>query len=206
MGFINPDRARPARDNGYSACRVGRWDCGFPDRPTGEICERYDMPYFSPEGLEWLLVPAVLVACAMAFGIGANDSANSWGTSVGSNAISLRNAVLLGGFSEWLGASLLGYGVSGTIRHGVAPIDDPNCWACGYCDSKMAVNAVAMLAALIGAALFLALATFTSMPVSTTHAIVGGVVGATVVATPASCLNWGLDGEPPVPSNEFQGG
>jgi hypothetical protein len=56
------------------------------------------------------------------------------------------------------------------------------------------MNAIAMLSALIGAAVFLMLATCTSMPVSTTHAIVGGVVGATLVATPSSCLNWGVDG------------
>ena len=52
----------------------------------------------------------------MCFGIGANDAANSWGTSVGSGAISLTQAVLLGGVMEWLGALGLGYGVAKTIK------------------------------------------------------------------------------------------
>ena len=73
----------------------------------------------------------------MAFTIGANDSANSWGTSVGSGAIKLRYAVLIGGFMEWLGAATLGYGVSDTIKKGVAPMDQEDCWACGDCQSKM---------------------------------------------------------------------
>ena len=107
---------------------------------------------------------------------------------------SLRYAVLIGGFGEWLGATALGYGVSGTIQKGVADTDAPECWACGYCDSKMSVYNVGMLGALIGAACFLLLATFGKMPVSTTHAIVGGVVGMTLVGTSADCLNWAWSG------------
>ena len=138
-----------------------------------------------------LLSFGALIAAAMAFCIGGNDSANMWGSTVGSGAIKLRYALLLGGLGEWLGATMLGYGVSSTIRKGVSHTDDPQCWACGNCDSLMAVYAVGMLAALIGAACFLAAATFWKMPVSTTHAIVGGVVGMTVTGTSIDCVTWG---------------
>jgi sodium-dependent phosphate transporter len=163
----------------------------------------------------------------MCFGIGANDAANSWGTSVGSGAISLTQAVLLGGVMEWLGALGLGYGVAKTIKGwfcflffvlvfwffgflvfwffgflvfwffgflvfgfssrrrsstaGTSKTDDASCWACGYCDSEMSLYMVAMTAALFAAGVFLILVTFTAMPVSTTHAIVGGTVGAAAV-------------------------
>ena len=110
----------------------------------------------------------------------------------------LSVAVTLGGFGEWLGATLLGYGVSDTIKKGVADTTDPDCWACGYCDSGMAVYAVGMLCALLAAALFLLLATFAAMPVSTTHAIVAGVVGMTMVGSAemdgVACLNWAWSG------------
>jgi len=173
------------------ACERGVYDCDNSDIPAGTTtCADYDVEYPTQKGNVALLGFAAVVAAAMCFCIGGNDSANSWASSVGSGAISLRRAVLLGGFCEWLGATLLGYGVSSTIQKGVADIDDPDCWACGYCDSEMSVYALGMLAALIGAALFLCLATFGKMPVSTTHAIVGGVVGMTIVGTSASCLNW----------------
>mmetsp|Transcript_22570 Transcript_22570/g.37309 ORF Transcript_22570/g.37309 Transcript_22570/m.37309 type:complete len:98 (-) Transcript_22570:30-323(-) len=88
----------------------------------------------------------------MAFTIGANDAANAWASTVGSGALHLPVAVTLGGFGEWLGATLLGYGVSNTIQKGVAKIEDPDCWACGYCNSGTDVYAVGMMCALIGRA------------------------------------------------------
>ena len=129
----------------------------------------------------------------MAFGIGANDAANSWATTVGSGALPLRWACLLGGAMEWAGAVAIGYGVAKTIK-GVAKPDAPECFACGYCDSKMGLYTVAMFSALFAAAIFLLIATFTWMPVSTTHAIIGAALGATWVATGWGCLNWAIDG------------
>eukprot|EP01025_Chloroclados_australasicus_P062198 TRINITY_DN8168_c0_g1_i8.p1 TRINITY_DN8168_c0_g1~~TRINITY_DN8168_c0_g1_i8.p1 ORF type:complete len:311 (+),score=26.63 TRINITY_DN8168_c0_g1_i8:106-933(+) len=163
----------------------------FYDNPnnTGE-CAPYNNEYVNPERLHWPLVLAAIVGALMAFGIGSNDSANSWGSTVGSGTIPVGVAVLIGGTMEWLGAISLGYGVSKKIRSGVASPDDPDCWACGYCHSEMAVYMVAMLSALFAAGVFLLLATFTSMPVSTTHAIVGGVVGATIAGVGGKCLNW----------------
>merc|ERR1719445_16904 len=141
-----------------------------------------------------IMAISTIFALFMAFGIGANDAANSWATSVGSNAISLKKAVLLCGFFEWLGATCLGSGVSSTIQKGVSDVDDPDCWACGYCNSETSVYMSGMMGALIGASIFLQLASVTSMPVSTTHAIVGGVVGMTMAGTGAGCLNWEIDG------------
>jgi sodium-dependent phosphate transporter len=155
-------------------------------------CASYNEGYPSQKSNVALLAFAMTMAVGMCFCIGGNDSANSWGSTVGSGALGIRSAVVLGGFAEWLGATLLGYGVSGTIRKGVADTDDPECWACGYCDSAMPVYQLGMLAALIGATFFLLLATFAKVPVSTTHAIVGGVVGMTMVGAKggAGCLNW----------------
>lgn len=95
---------------------------------------------------------------------------------------------------EFLGAITLGYGVSDTIQKGVSDITDENCWACGYCNSELSVYQVGMFGALISTALFLILSSFTSMPVSATHAVVGGVVGMTWAAVGSDCLNWQFDG------------
>lgn len=152
------------------------------------------MPPPGTELRRWpLFILSSIIACVMAFGIGGNDSANSWGTSVGSGAISLRTACMLGGICEFLGATFLGAGVSKTIQKGVAPIDGESCWACGFCDSKMVMYQYGMFASLCGAAFFLLLVTFFSMPVSTTHAIVGGVVGMTWAAVGWDCLKWKWD-------------
>ena len=156
--------------------------------------ETWNGEWKNPHSMLWAVIVGGFLMCFMAFGIGANDSANSWGTSVGSKAISLRLAMIIGGCMEFLGATTLGYGVSTTIQKGVSQITDPDCFACGYCDSKMSLFMVAMLSALFGAAVFLLLATFTAMPVSTTHAIVGASVGGAIVATSFACLNWSWHG------------
>jgi solute carrier family 20 (sodium-dependent phosphate transporter) len=106
----------------------------------------------------------------------------------------LKYAVLIAAVTELLGAVTLGYGVSDTIKKGVSDIKDSECWACGYCDSQMSVYQAGMFGALISAAIFLLLSSFTSMPVSATHAVVGGVVGMTWAAVGTNCINWDYDG------------
>lgn len=191
-------------------CTSGVPDCGSLYLWNTSDCGGYSFPGCSPysgvyrdiQGNNVILVISMLFAASMAFGIGANDSANSWGTSVGSGAIPLRWACIIGGLMEWLGAVTLGYGVSKTIQKGVAPLVTPQdcpvatCWSCGHCDSNMPLYGLGMLGALIGASFFLFLATFTKMPVSTTHAIVGGVVGITLVGSHhgTDCLNWSMSG------------
>lgn len=113
---------------------------GDPDAepPT---CAPYNGRYEDPQSLEWVLGVSAVVGMLMCYGIGANDAANSWGTSVGSGAITVTQAVILGGIMEWLGALGLGYGVAKTIK-GTSKTDDPQCWACGYCDSEMSLYMV----------------------------------------------------------------
>uniref|UniRef100_A0A7S3ZFK7 Phosphate transporter n=1 Tax=Lotharella globosa TaxID=91324 RepID=A0A7S3ZFK7_9EUKA len=144
--------------------------------------------------MDWLVPLAAIFMCCNAFGVGANDVANAWGTSVASGAIKLRKACLIAGFANILGAVTLGYGVSDAIQKGVADIEDPECWACGYCNSRMSLYAVGMFGALVGSSVFLLLATFSSAPVSGTHAIVGGVVGMTLAGTSGACLDWSIGG------------
>lgn len=102
--------------------------------------------------------------CVMAFGIGSNDAANSWATSVGSGAIKLRTALILGAICEFSGTVLLGSGVAKTIKEDISNIENEDCWACGYCDSKMSLFQAGMLASLMSTAVFLLLSSFTSMP------------------------------------------
>jgi len=172
-------------------CANGITDCEFDDSGT---CANNLGEYPEAGSQGAIMAISTIFALFMSYGIGSNDAANSWATSVGSNAVSLKKAVLLCGFFEWLGATCLGSGVSSTIQKGVSDVDDPECWACGYCNSQTSVYMAGMMGALIGASIFLQLASLTSMPVSTTHAIVGGVVGMTMAGAGADCLNWEIDG------------
>ena len=174
------------------SCSTGVYDCSYSDA-SFTTCADYDGIYIVPDEMLWLVISAGFIMCGMAFGIGANDVANAWGTSVGSGAIDLWKATLIAGFANWAGATLLGAGVSDKIEKGVSRVANKHCWACGYCDSQMSVYSAGMLGALFGTACFLGLATFTKMPVSTTHAMVGGVVGMTVTALDWSCLNWDFE-------------
>jgi sodium-dependent phosphate transporter len=107
-------KTNPVRRSTMATCAPGVFDCeytGRPDFPLG-TCANYNDVYPSPKGQTWLIVTSSFIALVMAFGIGANDSANSWGTSVGSKAISCTKACLLGGIFELLGAVALGAGWS----------------------------------------------------------------------------------------------
>jgi len=174
-------------------CEAGVIDCDFATEDIS-TCALNKNEYPKPQTQGTLMAISTIFALFMAYGIGANDAANSWATCVGSDAVSLTKAVMLCGFFEWLGATCLGSGVSSTIQKGVSSVDDPDCWACGYCDSETSVYMAGMMGALIGASVFLLLASLTSMPVSTTHSIVGGVVGMTMAGAGSSCLNWDIDG------------
>lgn len=179
-----------------TTCAQGVYECGFAAKfvPSGvDSCAAYDGSATQPSHLRGLVVAGGVTMMVMAFGIGANDASNSWATTVGSGALSLRKAVWVGAVAEFLGAVTLGAGVAKTIK-GTSDIKDPKCWACGYCDSEMSSYMGGMFAALVATAVFLLLATFTRMPVSTTHAIVGGVVGMTVFGAGGHCLNWAYDG------------
>ncbi|UCG39020.1 MAG: inorganic phosphate transporter [bacterium] len=125
-----------------------------------------------------------LAACVyMAWNIGANDVANAMGTSVGSHAVSLKQAVLLAAVFEFAGAFLVGGHVTETVRKGIV---SPAVFQ-GQAD----IFVLGMLAALIAAGLWLNMATFLGLPVSTTHSIIGAVVGFGLLVGGASAVHWG---------------
>lgn len=126
-----------------------------------------------------VLILAIIAAIYMAWNIGANDVANSMGTSVGSGALTLKRAIIIAGIFEFLGAVLVGKHVTNTISKGiVSPAAlDPN------------VLMIGMLASLIGAALWVTIATYFGLPVSTTHSIVGAVMGFVMVVNMA-LIHW----------------
>jgi inorganic phosphate transporter, PiT family len=130
-----------------------------------------------------ILMLASLVGLYMAVNIGANDLANAMGTSVGSRALTLRRAVIISVIANALGAGLAGGYVTNTISKGMI---DPSLLAAD--PTKLMLG---MFAALLSAGLWVNLATYMALPVSTTHAIVGAVVGFGVVSVGAGAVNWG---------------
>ena len=133
--------------------------------------------------LDYFLIALVLVSgFYMAWNIGANDVANAMGTSVGSGALTLFKAVLIAGILEFFGAFLLGGHVSRTIQQGIVDpalfANRPNILLCG------------MLSALLATAIWLQLASYFGWPVSTTHAIVGAILGFGLVAGGTHAVQW----------------
>lgn len=118
-----------------------------------------------------LLVTAIIFAVFMAFNIGGNDVANSFGTSVGAGTLSLKQALVVAAIFEVSGAVLAGGEVTDTVRSGIVDLN-----AIDGLDPMEFVYI--MMAALLGAAIWLLVATRMGWPVSTTHSIVGGIVGA----------------------------
>ncbi len=125
---------------------------------------------------------ASLVGLYMAANIGANDLANAMGTSVGSGAITLKQAVLISIIANTLGAALAGGYVTSTISKGMI---DPALLA-----SDPTKLMLGMFAALISAGICVNLATYLALPVSTTHAIVGAVVGFGIISVGAEAVSW----------------
>lgn len=133
------------------------------------------------------LVLAAIFGAYMAMNIGANDVANNVGPAVGSGALTIGGAILLASIFEASGAMIAGGDVVSTIKDGIISKD-----AFGG-DSMMFVYA--MSAALLAAALWLNLATWLKAPVSTTHSIVGGVLGGGIAAGGFSIVSWGTMGK-----------
>ena len=132
-----------------------------------------------------ILVMAAMVGGYMAMNIGANDVANNVGPAVGSRALSLAGALVIAAVFEAAGALIAGGEVVGTIRSGII---NPDLIA----DSDTFVWI--MLAALLAGALWLNIATAVGAPVSTTHSIVGAVIGAGMAAAGPSIVDWGTMG------------
>lgn len=131
----------------------------------------------------WVFWVAVAACVYMAWNIGANDVANAMGTSVGSHAITMWQAVLLAAVFEFAGAFLVGGHVTNTVRKGIVSTElfqgNPDIFVLG------------MLSALLAAGVWLNLATFLGLPVSTTHSIIGAIVGFGLVVGGISAIHWG---------------
>ncbi|MGP5414774.1 inorganic phosphate transporter [Brachybacterium paraconglomeratum] len=119
-----------------------------------------------------LLILAIAFGLFMAFNIGGNDVANSFGTSVGAGTLTMKQALVVAAVFEVSGAVLAGGSVTETVRSGIVDLE-------GMSIDPLAF-ALIMMSALLGAAVWLLLATRMGWPVSTTHAIIGGIVGAAV--------------------------
>ncbi len=125
---------------------------------------------------------ATVFGLYMTWGIGANDVANAMGTSVGSGAFTVRQAIIVAAVFELAGAALAGGHVTETIRKGII---DP-----GAVADRPEVLVLGMLAALLAAALWLMVASYRGWPVSTSHAIVGAIVGFTAVGIGVRSVEW----------------
>lgn len=118
----------------------------------------------------------------MAWNIGANDVANSMASAVGAKAITIRQAVFIAGILNVCGAVFIGSHVTNTIRKGIVSTEI-------LADPHLAL--IGALSALLAAALWVSFATWKSLPVSTTHSIVGAMIGFGIMAGGFSVINWG---------------
>ena len=125
---------------------------------------------------------ALLFGFYMAWSVGANDVANAMGTSVGSGALTLKRAVILAAILEFSGAFFVGSHVSETVRKGIVDTQSFN-------DQPMLL-AYGMLAAMLAAAAWLQFASYYGWPISTTHSIVGAIIGFGVVVGGVSAVHW----------------
>jgi len=130
------------------------------------------------------LAMACLFGFFMAWGVGANDVANAMGTSVGARAITIKQAIIIAMVFEFAGAYLAGGEVTSTIRSGMIDIDKA-----GFAESPELL-VYGMLSSLLAAGIWLLVASHNGWPVSTTHSIVGAIVGFAVVGISADAVVW----------------
>ena len=128
------------------------------------------------------LIVTIILGFYMAWNIGANDMANSMASAVGAKAITLKQAIIFGSILCFIGATFAGSHVTDTIRKGIV---DPS--AIGSLD----IIIKGLLASLIAASLWITFATWFGWPVSTTHSIVGALVGFGLFAAGMNSINWG---------------
>lgn len=129
--------------------------------------------------IPFIVIFGIALAFYMAWNIGANDVANSMATAVGAKAITIKQAVIIAGVLEFSGAILAGQHVTDTVRKGIiSPTMSANVLLYGS------------LAALLAAGFWITLSTWKSLPVSTTHSIIGGLVGFGLISQGAGVVNW----------------
>eukprot|EP00877_Chromochloris_zofingiensis_P005747 jgi/Chrzof1/15173/Cz09g30090.t1 len=130
----------------------------------------------------WLIVIHAIVAWLDAYGIGANDVANSFGTSVGSRTLKLWSAVVIAAIFEFLGCMLLGGNVTRTLAGGIANSRTFTAFPSVFMYGMLCAESAAMV--------WLLLATYLELPVSTTHSIIGGIIGFALVFAGGSGVIW----------------
>ena len=136
-------------------------------------------------GMIFLTLAAVF-GLFMAWGIGANDVANAMATSVGSGAITIKQAIIIAAIFEFTGAVLAGGQVTATIRKGIIDVSTLS--------STPELLVYGMLAALLAAGIWLLIASRLGWPVSTTHSIVGAIIGFAIVGIGMDAVKWGKVG------------
>ena len=130
----------------------------------------------------WMVIVGFIFGFGYAFGIGANDVANAFGSSVASKSLTLKQAIIAAGIFEFLGAVLLGAGVTNTIRN---KIFDPDLYI-----GQEDVVFLGMFTSMITGTIMLNGATYFGLPVSTTHTIVGCIMGFSIVAKGFDSIDW----------------
>ena len=157
QGFLGPDRW---------------WHLSFGTlmAVTLAVFMTWSFSYVDPGANKAVLVLTILLGLFMAFNIGGNDVANSFGTSVGAGTLTMKQALIIAAIFEVSGAVLAGGDVTETVRSGIVDLN--------AIDLAPMDFVFIMMSALLGAAIWLLVATRMGWPVSTTHSIVGGIVGA----------------------------
>ncbi|MEP3346919.1 MAG: inorganic phosphate transporter [Litoreibacter sp.] len=143
------------------------------------------MLFFGQESNTLIVVVAACLGAYMALNIGANDVANNMGPAVGANALSMGGAIAIAVIFESAGALIAGGDVVSTIAKGIIAPESMG---------TASVFIWAMMSALLSAAVWVNLATWVGAPVSTTHSVVGGVMGAGIAAAGFAAVNWGTMG------------
>ena len=136
------------------------------------------------------LALSLAVSFYLAFNIGANDLANAMGTSVGSKALTVKQAVIMAALLNLAGAVLVGSRVTETVRSDIIDMD-----AIGGGDTFSWTILFGMLAAMLSAAIWITIATYFHLPVSTTHAIVGAIMGFGLAVGGIAVVNWPMMGK-----------
>jgi inorganic phosphate transporter, PiT family len=139
--------------------------------------------------MDLLVIAIILAGLYMAWNIGANDLANAMGTSVGTGSLTIKQVIVIAAIFEFLGAVFFGERVTSTIAKGIVPID-----VIGSIHPD--IVAIGMLAAILAASFWVTLTTFSNLPVSTSHSIVGSVLGFGMIAAhdgliSFSDIHWG---------------
>lgn len=129
--------------------------------------------------LPFLIIIILVIGLYMAWNIGANDLANAMGDVVGSKALELRQVIILAGIMEFLGAVFFGSRVTSTVAKGIVPI--------GMIDPHLVT--IGALSAMLAAGIWITVATYFNLPVSTSHAIVGAMLGFGIGAAVTGAIN-----------------